>query len=128
MNTCQNLLTTNNFLFLAIMDLVCNEIDFNFQEKEEEERAKRYTAETKIYLIMKDFINILNENAISPEFVLKIIAWGYQTTKEQYMIIFYVVNKWERYFVDWLTNCIEENWKQELNVDIECEYDHPEDT
>ena len=124
MNTCQNLLTTNNFLFLAIMDLVCNEIDFSFQEKEEEERAKRYTAETKIYLIMKDFINILNQNAISSEFVLKIIAWGYQTTKEQYMIIFYVVNKWERYFVDGLAKCIEENWKQELNVDIEYEYDH----
>ena len=51
---------------------------------------------------MKDFINILNQNAISLEFVLKIIASGYQTTKEQYIIIFYVVNKWERYFVDGL--------------------------
>ena len=75
---------------------------------------------------MKDFINILNQNAISPEFVLKIIAWGYQTTKEQYMIIFYVVNKCERYFVDELAKCIDENWKQVLNVDIECEYDHQE--
>ena len=64
MNTCQNLLTTNDFLFLAIMDLVCNEVDFNFQEKEEEERAKRYNAETKIYLIMKDFINILNHEKL----------------------------------------------------------------
>ena len=108
------------------MDLVCNKIDFNFQEKEDEERARRYSAETKIYFIMKDFINILNQNAISPEFVLKIIASGYQTTKEQYIIVFYVVNKWEGYFVDGLGKCIEENWKQKLNVDIECEYDHQE--
>ena len=108
------------------MDLVCNETDFNFQEKENEERAKRYSAETKIYFIMKDFINILNQNAISPEFVLKIITSGYQTTKEQYIIVFYVVNKWERYFVDGLAKCIEENWKQELNVDNECKYDHQE--
>ena len=84
------------------MDLVCNKIDFNFQEKEDEERANRYSAETKIYFNLKDFINILNQNAISPEFVLKIIASGYQTTKEQYIIVFYVVNKWERYFVDGL--------------------------
>ena len=59
------------------MDLACNEIDFNFQEKEDEERGKRYSAETKIYFIMKDFINILNQNAISPESVLKIITNGY---------------------------------------------------
>ena len=108
------------------MDLVCNELDFNFQEKEDEERAKRYSAETKIYFIMKDFINILNQNAISPEFVSKIIASGYQTTKELYIIVFYVVIKWERYFVDGMAKCIEENWKQELNVDIECEFDHQE--
>ena len=75
---------------------------------------------------LKRFINILNQNAISPEFVLKIIASGCQTTKEQYIIVFYVENKWERYFVDGLTECIEENWKQELNVDIECDYDHQE--
>ena len=30
-------------------DLICNEVDFSFQDKQDEERAKRYAAETKIY-------------------------------------------------------------------------------
>ena len=50
------------------VDLTCNEVDFSFQEKKDEERAKRYNAETKIYFIIKDFLDILNQNAILPEF------------------------------------------------------------
>ena len=38
------------------MDLICNEIDFNFQEKQDEERVKRYAAETKIFFVIKDYI------------------------------------------------------------------------
>ena len=76
-----------------MMDLTCKEVDFSVEEIEkeilEEERQKRYTAETKIYFIMKDFINILNLNAISPEFTLKVIASGYQKTKDEFQIIFY---------------------------------------
>ena len=110
-----------------MMDLACKEIDFNVEEIEQEildeEREKRYTAETKIYFIMKDFINVLNLNAISPEFALKVVASDYQKTKEEFQIIFYVANKWERYFVDGLAKRIEENWAQELNVNIPCDYD-----
>ena len=64
------------------VDLTCNEVDFSFQEKKDEERAKRYNAETKIYFIIKDFLDILNQNAILPEFKLKIIASGFQKTKK----------------------------------------------
>ena len=109
------------------MDLTCKEVDFSIDEVEteilEEEREKRYTAETKIFFIMKDFINILNQNAISPEFVLKVIASGYKKTKDEFQTIFYVANKWERYFVDGLAKCIEENWTQELNINLPCEQD-----
>ena len=45
-------------------DLICKEVDFNVEEIEketlEEERAKRYAAEVKIYFIMKEFIKVLN--------------------------------------------------------------------
>ena len=50
------------------VDLTCNKVDFSFQEKKDEEREKRYNAETKIYFIIKDFLDILNQNAILPEF------------------------------------------------------------
>ena len=36
-------------------DLICNEVDFSFQDKQDEERVKRYGAETKIYFIIQDF-------------------------------------------------------------------------
>ena len=52
-------------------DLICNEVDFSFQDKQDEERAKRYAAETKIYFIINDFLDILNQNAILHEFKLK---------------------------------------------------------
>ena len=112
---------------MGMMDLTCKEIDFSVDkiEKEilDEERQKRYAAETKIYFIMKDFINVLNLKAISPEFAFKVVASGYQKTKDEFQIIFYIANKWERYFVDGLAKCIEENWTQELNVNIPCDYD-----
>ena len=107
-------------------DLIFDEVDFSFEDKQDEERVKRYAAETKIYFIIKDFIDILNQNAILPEFKLKIIASGFQITKEQFIIIFYIVNKWQHYFVDGLAKCIEENWKQEVNKDITCDYDYQE--
>ena len=89
-------------------DLICNEVDFSFQDKQDEERAKRYAAETKIYFIIKDFLDILNQNAILHEFKLKKIALGFQKTKKQFIMIFYIVNKWQHYFVDGLAKCLEE--------------------
>ena len=107
-------------------DLLCKEVDFNVEEIEketlEEERAKRYAAEVKIYFIMKEFIKVLNQNAITPEFALKVIASGYRQTKDEYQIIFYVADEWQRYFVDGLAKCIEENWAKELNINVPCEY------
>ena len=108
------------------VDLTCNEADFSFQDKKDKERAKGYNAETKIYFIIKDFLDILNQKAILPEFKLKIIASGFQKTKKQFIMIFYVVSKWQHYFVDGLAKCIEENWKQELNQNINCDYDYQE--
>ena len=107
-------------------DLICKEVDFNVEEIEkevlEEKRAKRYAAEVKIYFIMKEFIKVLNQNAITPEFALKVIASGYRQTKDEYQIIFYVADEWQRYFVDGLAKCIKENWAKELNINVPCEY------
>ena len=109
-----------------MMDLTCKEVDFSVEEVEQEilqeERVKRYGAEVKIYFLMKDFINVLNQNAITPEFALKVIASGYRQTKDEFQIVFYVADQWQRYFVDGLAKCIEENWTAELNTQIPCDY------
>ena len=51
------------------MDLTCKEVDFSVDEVEkeilEEEREKRYTAETKIYFIMKDYQYIESKRHIT---------------------------------------------------------------
>ena len=81
------------------MDLTCKEptVDFDVEQVEkeilDEERAKRYGSEIRIYFIMKDFIKVLNQNAISPEFALKVIESGYRQTKEEFQIVFYVADQ-----------------------------------
>ena len=60
---------------MGMMDLTCKEIDFSVDEIEkeilDEERQKRYAAETKIYFIMKDFINVLNLKTYPPNLHLR---------------------------------------------------------
>ena len=114
------------------MDLKCDEkvdkakIDFDVNEIEleilHEERCKRYAAEAKIYFIIKEFINTLNKNAISPEFMLKVIATGYRCTKKHFELVVYSADRWEKYFIDGLAKCIEENWMEELNAQKRREY------
>ena len=97
------------------MDLACKEtiVDFDRTEVEkemlEEERAKRYSAEVKIYFMLKEYINVLNRNAITPEYTLKIIASGYKQTKDEYQIVIYSADEWKRNFVDGITKILEEH-------------------
>ena len=111
------------------MDLACKEtiVDFDREEVEkeilEEERVKRYTAEVKIYFALKEFIRVLNQNAITPEYALKVVASGYKQTKDNYQIILYSVDEWKRYFIDGLAKIVEEHWQAELNTQTECEYE-----
>ena len=109
------------------MDLSCKEtVDFNRDEVEkeilEEERVKRYTAEVKIYFALKEFMRVLNQNAITPEYTLKVVASGYKQTKDNYQIIVYSADEWKRYFIDGLAKIIEEHWQAELNMETECNY------
>ena len=88
------------------MGLTCKEkvVDFEREEVEreilEEERVKRYSAEVKIYFLLKDYINVMNRNAITPEYTLKIVASGYKQTKDEFQIVLYSADEWKRYFVD----------------------------
>ena len=75
-------------------DLMCKEVDFDISDVDESDNNNSMSTLTKIYFIMKDFLDILNANAILSEFKLKVIASGYQMTKTQLIIIFYIVNKW----------------------------------
>ena len=110
------------------MDLSCKEtVDFDRDEvvKEilEEERVKRYTAEVKIYFALKEFIRVLNQNAITPEYALKVVASGYKQTKDDYQIIIYSADEWKRYFIDGLAKIIEEHWHAELNTQAEFNFE-----
>ena len=110
------------------MDLSCKEtVDFDREELEkeilEEERVKRYTAEVKIYFALKEFIRVLNQNAITPEYTLKAVASGYKQTKDDYKIIIYSAGKWKRYFIDGLAKIIEEHWQVELNMQAKCNFE-----
>ena len=111
------------------MDLACKETIVDFDRKEvekeilEEERVKRYTAEVKIYFALKEFIRVLNQNAITPEYALKVVASGYKQTKDNYQIILYSADEWKRYFIDGLAKIVEEHWQAELNTQTECEYE-----
>ena len=110
------------------MDLACKEtiVDFDRTEVEkemlEEERAKRYSAEVKIYFMLKEYINVLNRNAITPEYTLKIIASGYKQTKDEYQIVIYSADEWKRNFVDGIAKILEEHWQSQLNMQTECHY------
>ena len=64
------------------------------QEILEEERIRRYQAEVKIYFLMKDFMMVVNQNARSPEYTLKLIASGYIQTKKDFEIVYYSADRW----------------------------------
>ena len=106
------------------------QIDFDVKEVEleiwHEERCKRYAAETKIYFLIKEFINILNMNATSPLHTLKIVASGYRTTKTHFEIVTYSADKWKKFFIEGLSKCIEENWESELGIKKCCDYTYIE--
>ena len=110
------------------MDLICKEkvVDFDREEVEkeilEEERIKRYSAEVKIYFLLKDYINVMNRNAITHEYTLKIVASGYKQTKDEFEVVLYSADEWKRYFVDGLAKVLEEIWQAELNTTVTCDY------
>ena len=110
------------------MELACKEkiVDFDREEVEkeilEEERVKRYMAELKIYFTLKEFIRVLNQNAITPEYTLKIVASRYKQTKDDFQIILYSADEWKKYFIDGLAKIVEEHWQAELNMQTECNY------
>ena len=87
------------------------QIDFDVKEVEleilHEERCRRYAAETKIYFIIKEFINTLNKHALSPLHTLKIVASGYRSTKTHFEIVTYSADKWKQFLIDGLAKCIE---------------------
>ena len=110
------------------MDLICKEkvVDFDREEVEkeilEEERIKRYSAEVKIYFLLKDYINVMKRNAITHEYTLKIVASGYKQTKDEFQVVLYSADEWKRYFVDGLAKVLEEIWQAELNTTVTCDY------
>ena len=105
-------------------------IDFDVKEVEleilHEEHCRRYAAETKIYFIIKEFINTLNKHALSPLHTLKIVASGYRTTKTHFEIVTYSADKWKQFFIEGLSKCKEENWEHELGIKKRCDYTYIE--
>ena len=101
-------------------------VDFSVEkvEKEilEEERLRRYQAEVKIYFLMKEFIMVMNQNAPSAEYCLKLITSGYRQTKKEYEIVFYSADRWSNNIIDGINKVIEEKWTDELKLKANCDY------
>ena len=116
-------LTTDEKLDVAKIDFDVEEVVLEILH---EERCRRYAAEAKIYFIIKEFINTLNKNALSPLHTLKIIASGYRATLSHFKIVTYSADKWKKYFIEGLAKCIEENWEHELGVQKRCDYTYVE--
>ena len=83
-------LTTDEILDVGKIDFDVKEVEL---EMLHEKRCRRYAADTKIYFIIKEFINTLNKNALSPLHTLKIIASGYRTTLSHFEIVPYSADK-----------------------------------
>ena len=83
-------LTTDEKVDVAKIDFDVKEVELEILH---EERWRRYAAETKIYFIIKEFINTLNKNALSPLHTLKIVASGYRTTLTDFEIVTYSADK-----------------------------------
>ena len=102
------------------MDLTCYEPSVaemeQKEEKQEKENDMKHIKEVELYFTMK------NENASLPQFKLKVIASGYQTMKENLIILFYVTNQRQDYFVDDMVKCIEEQWESNMSRRICCNY------
>ena len=92
------------------------------QEILEEERIRRYQAEVKIYFLMKDFMMVVNQNARSPEYTLKLIASGYIQTKKDFEIVYYSADRWTDTIVKGIGKVIEEKWRDELNMLTSCDF------
>ena len=116
-------LTTDEKLDVAKIDFDVKKVELEILH---EERCRRYAAETKIYFVIKEFINTLNKNAISPLHTLKIVASGYRTTLTHFEIVTYSADKWKKYFIEGLAKCIEEKWEHELNAQKRCDYTYIE--
>ena len=93
-------LTTDKKLDVAKIDFDVKEVELEILH---EERCRRYAAGTKIYFIIKEFIN---KNALSPLHTLKIVASGYRTTLTHFEIVTYSADKWKKYFIEGLVKCI----------------------
>ena len=110
------------------MDLTCAEpkVDealvslVDADEKKAEENRKTIQ-EIEIYFEIKDYIDLLSREASLPELNLQVIASAYECTKDSFIIVFYIANKWNNYLIDRMTKCIEE-YLEKISRAAVCEY------
>ena len=77
--------------------------------KKKPEENRKTIQEIEIYFEIKDYIDLLNREASLPELKLQVIASVYECTKDSFIIVFYVANKWNNYLIDRMAKCIKKN-------------------
>ena len=106
------------------------EVDFNMEKVVSDmvqiERCNRYSAEIKIFFLLKGLINILDRYTESPQDALKLIACGYKRTLNHFQIGLYSADKWSLNIIEGLAKYIECNWKNKLNAQLVCKFTHIE--
>ena len=65
---------------------------------------------------------MLNREASLPELKLQVIASAYECTKDSFIIVFYVANKWNNYLINGMAKCIEEKYLGKISCAAVCEY------
>ena len=65
---------------------------------------------------------MLNREASLPELKLQVIASAYECTKDSFIIVFYVANKWKNYLIDGMVKCIKEKYLEKNSRVAVCEY------
>ena len=111
------------------MDLTCAEpkvdeapVSLVDTDENKAEENRKTIQEIEIYFENKDYIDLLNREASLPELKLQEITSAYECTKDSFIIVFYVANKWNNYLIDGMAKCIEEKYLEKILCAEVCEY------
>ena len=94
--------------------------------KEENKKSNRWSGEIKNFFMIRDYLNVINNCAITPTYKLKIVALAYRKTKQHFEIKIYTADKWQQYFIAGISNILAEHWIQEVGEEVFVDYNQSE--
>ena len=94
--------------------------------REEKKKSVRWSSEINFFFMVRDYLNVVNSCAITPNYKLKIVALAYRKTKQNFEISIYTADKWQYYFLSGIRNILIEHWIQEVGEEINVNFDQKE--